>query len=131
MPLSKLSILVVEDDSRISRIVRDALEKSFPHVRVEIAGSAAKAQTICQKFPPSWIVWDGAANERGTTAEYAACIPAAQWKNVLPISIDEAILAVARERGAFEPLPKKPEAMHAWADDLVLRLKKIVPKKGK
>ena len=131
MPSSKLSILVIEDDSRISRIVRDALEKSFPHARVEIAGSAAKALTICLKFPPTWIVWDGAPNERGTAAEYAACIPLNQWKNVLPISIDAAILGLAKERGALDPVPKDPNAMHAWADELVARFKKLIPKKGR
>ncbi len=131
MPFSKLSILVVEDDSRISRIVRDSLEKGFPHARVEIAGSASKAKMICEKFPPTWIVWDGAPNERGTTAEYAACIPIPQWKNVLPISIDPAILTLARERGALEPIPKDPKAMHTWAEGLVGRFKKLIPKKGK
>ena len=129
MPSSKLSILVVEDDSRISRIVRDSLEKAFPHARVEIAGSAAKAKTICEKFPPTWIVWDGAANERGTTAEYVACVPLNQWKNVIPISIAPEILAMAKERGALEPVPKDPEAMHAWAEGLVLKMKKLIPKK--
>jgi CheY-like chemotaxis protein len=131
MPFSKLSILVVEDDSRISRIVRDALEKGFPHARVEIAGSAAKAKTICEKFPPTWIVWDGAPNERGTTAEYAACIPLNQWKNVIPISIDAAILGLAKERGALDPIPKDPTAMHTWAEGLVGRFKKLIPKKGR
>ena len=131
MPSSKLSILVVEDDSRISRIVRDRLQDTFPEARVEIAGSASKAKTICEKFPPTWIVWDGAANERGTTAEYIACIPANQWKNVLPISIDEGILQQAKEKGAMAPVPKQPEAMHAWADDLSAYLKKIIPPKKK
>jgi hypothetical protein len=131
MPYSKVSILIIEDDSRISRGVRDHLHILFPSARVEIAGSAAKAKTICQKFPPTWIVWDGAPNERGTTAEYIDCVPVNLWKRLIPISVDQSLLDLAKEKGALAPVPKKDEGLHTWIEELGKYFKKLIPKKGK
>jgi DNA-binding NtrC family response regulator len=129
MPHSHLSILIIEDDSRVSRLIRDTLETAYPTIRVEIAGSASKAAMICQRFRPTWIIWDGVPNERGTAAEYAQCIPLEQWKKVIPISHEPEHLELAKTRGAQEAHPKQVDHLHAWADGLLARFKKLIPKK--
>ncbi len=119
MPYSRYSLLIVEDDSRTSRHLRDHLEASLENVRIEIAGSPARARTVCEKFPPDLILWDGAPNERGTAEEYANCIPEGMWNRVLPISEGDAYLAHAHSRGALAPCPKRHEAVRAWCVDVL------------
>jgi len=128
---SKRSILIIEDDSRISRLTRDYLHECFPGMRVEIAGSAAKAKAICQQFPPALIIWDGVPNERGTREEYASCIPEVLWRKVIPISVDETILEFAKQRGALEPVPKKVDMAHAWVKELAERVRVALSSKKK
>lgn len=120
--------MIVEDDSRISRVVRTHIVEAFPTLRVEICGSAAKAKTICQKFPPSFIIWDGTANVNGTEAEFIACIPEGLWNRVIPISIDEKILATAKERGALPAIPKRLDGINPWSESVVAYLKERLPK---
>lgn len=129
MSHSKFSILIVEDDSRVSRVLHNHLEKAFPNVRVEIAGSAARAKQICEKFPPTVVIWDGAPDEHGEQEEYFACIPAELWKRVIPISSDPAILEAAQQRGAQTPLSKKNDAVNTWSEEMVNRLRPLLLKK--
>ena len=129
MAYSKFSILVVEEDSRVSRVIRDRLEKAFPEIRVEIAGSPAKAKSICTKFPPSWIVWDGACRDGAFLEDYVASVPDGLWTKVIPISCHSAALEAAKSRGALTPLSKQADALHSWSDNLVHHLKKLVPAK--
>ncbi|MFZ5806771.1 MAG: hypothetical protein ACOY3I_06160 [Verrucomicrobiota bacterium] len=129
MAHSKVSILVIEDDSRVSRVVHSHLEKAFPEARVDIAGSAARAKQVCEKFPPTFIIWDGAPNERGTTEEYIGCIPDALWKRVIPISVDAAILETAKSKGAHPPVSKKENAVNTWSEEVVAYLRPLIPNK--
>ena len=129
MSHSKFSILIVEDDSRVSRVIHHHLEKAFPNIRAEIAGSAARAKQICEKFPPTVIIWDGAPDEHGTQEEYIGCIPNDLWKRVIPISFDPAILEIAQQRGAQPPLPKKNGAVNTWSEEIVQRIRSLVSKK--
>ena len=119
MSYSKVLALVIEDDSRVSRLVRSHFEEAFPGIRVEIAGSAAKAAAICARFRPTLIIWDGTPNERGTRQEYLDCIPEAQWKATICISMTEEDQEEAQTRGARKILPKRPDGLNAWADDVV------------
>lgn len=128
---AKKSILIIEDDSRISRSLRDHLEKTLHETRVEIAGSAAKAKHLCQMFPPTFIIWDGAPNERGTQQEYEACIPDNLWSRVIPISQNEESLTFAKDKGAHTPIPKQTNAIHAWIDQVTHYLQPLVNSKGK
>jgi hypothetical protein len=102
-------------------------------MRVEIAGSASKARSICEAHPPTLIIWDGVPNERGTREEYIACVPDKLWPRVVPISADDACLAIAKEKGSKEPSPKPASGHNSWSDTLVARLKVEfgVPAKGK
>lgn len=118
VPYRRCSILVVEDDSRVSRVIRNHLEEKFDGIRVEIAGSASKARQICEKFPPNFIVWDGTPNERGTKEEYIACIPEILWNRVIPISTDADLQAVAAGKGALPALPKIPDHINSWSERL-------------
>ncbi|MFH1066970.1 MAG: hypothetical protein V1746_03630 [bacterium] len=129
MPQSKFSILIVEDDSRVSRVLHHHLEKAFPNVRVEIAGSAARAKQICEKFPPTILIWDGAPDEHGKQEEYFACVPNDLWKRVIPISPDPSILETAQQRGAQPPLPKKNGAVNTWSEEIVHRLRPLLLRK--
>lgn len=133
MPYSKTLVLVIEDDSHISRLVRTHFEKAFPSVRVEIAGSPAKAQMICERFKPHVIIWDGEPNERGTREEYAACIPDHFWKRVIPISSVAESQSHAQSKGALPALPKPQESLNAWAAQVTVAAKSILspPKPGK
>lgn len=130
MSFSKYSILIVEDDSHVSRVVRNHLEEAFPSVRVTIAGSAAKALEIASKFSPTIIIWDGAPNERGTLEEYVNCIPAELWSRVIPISVDASVSAIATSKNSHPAIPKKMQAVNSWSDELVVYIKKLIhPKK--
>ncbi|GEM_PF-2573675 len=131
MPYSKSSILVIEDDSRVSRVLRDHLEKAFPKIRVEIAGSPAKAKATCTQFPPSLIIWDGAPNERGTTEDYTNAIPASFWSRVVSISIQPELQEIAKDKGAKLAFPKHPEALNSWCDQLAVQIKPLLPKPKK
>lgn len=133
LPYSKTLVLVIEDDSHISRLLRNHFEKAFPSVRVEIAGSPAKAQMICERFKPNVLVWDGEPNERGTREQYAACIPDHFWKRVIPISTVPESQAYAQSKGALPPLPKPEESLNAWAAQVTVAAKAILapPKSGK
>lgn len=131
MAHSKCSILIVEDDSHISRVIHSHLEKAFPHIRVDIAGSAAKAKQICEKFAPTFVIWDGAPNERGTKEEYSQCIPDALWNRVIPISVDEALQAEAKGRGSHPPIPKKTDAINTWSEAVVEYLRPLVCQNSK
>lgn len=126
LPYSKTLVLVIEDDSHISRLVRNHFEKAFPKVRVEIAGSPAKAQMICEKFKPQVIIWDGEPNERGTREEYSACIPDIFWKRVIPISSEPENQATAQAKGALPPLPKPAESLNAWAAQVTVAAKALL-----
>ena len=128
---SKRSILIIEDDSRISRGLRDHLEKTFPSMRVEIAGSASKAKHICQVFPPSFIIWDGTPNERGTQQEYEECIPDNLWNRVIPISQSEDSLTFAKNKGAHPPVSKQNNAIHAWVEQVTTFLQSLQNSKNK
>ena len=128
---AKKSILIIEDDSRISRGLRDHLEKKFNETRVEIAGSATKAKHICQLFPPSFIIWDGAPNERGTQQEYEECIPDKLWPRVIPISQNETSLSFAKNKGAHSPIPKQNQAIHAWIEQVAEYLRPLLNSKNK
>lgn len=131
MPYSKFSLLVIDEDSRVSRLLRDRIESAFPQMRVEIAGSAAKALAICSRFPPSWIVWDGLPREGCPLDEYLNCIPAPLWPKVIPISSSSAALDAAKARGAQPPLSKPSEALNAWAERVVQALKPLLVAKKK
>ncbi len=132
MAHSKFSLLIVDEDCRVSRLLRDRMESAFPEMRVEIAGSAAKALAICSRFPPSWIVWDGLPREGCPLDEYLNCIPQPLWAKVIPISSDVAALEAAKARGAQEPLSKPAEALNAWSEAVVQRFKPLLaPKKKK
>lgn len=126
LPYSKTLILVIEDDSHISRLLRNHFEKAFPSVRVEIAGSPAKARMICDRFKPHIIVWDGEPNERGTREEYAACIPDIFWKRVVPISTEAENLAHAQTKGALPALSKPKESLNAWAEQVTVMVKSVL-----
>ena len=128
---ARKSILIIEDDSRISRGLRDHLEKTFIETRVEIAGSAAKAKHLCQMFPPTFIIWDGAPNERGTQQEYEECIPHELWPRVIPISQNETILDFAKNKGSHSPIPKQDHAIHAWIEQVSLYLRPLLNSKNK
>jgi hypothetical protein len=130
MPYSRFSVLIVEDDSRISRHLRDDLLAAMPSIRAEIAGSPAKAHLVCTKFPPTVIVWDGAPNARGTQEEYANCIPERLWPKVLPISVAEDLQAFAASKGAMPPCPKRQEAIGPWSDEVTKRIMTLL-KNGK
>ena len=129
MPPSKFSILIVDEDSRASRIVRDRFGKAFPEIRVEIAGSAAKASAICSRFPPSWIVWDGHPLNGVPLSHYVVCIPDPLWKKVIPVSSDPVALDAAKAKGALPPVPKQPESFHAWTEALVETVRQLIPAK--
>lgn len=129
MSYSKNSILIVEDDSHISRVVRNHLEEAFQNVRVTIAGSPQKAKEVTDRFQPDFIIWDGAPNERGTTEEYINCIPATLWPKVLPISVDTKLLDIAKERGAHAPISKREKAINSWSEEIVAYIKSRLPKK--
>lgn len=131
MAHSKVSVLVIEDDSHVSRVVCSHLEKAFPGVRVDIAGSAARAKQICEKFSPTYIIWDGAPNERGTQEEYVGCIPDALWNRVIPISVDNAILEIAKGKGAHPPVSKKETAVNTWSEEVVAYLRPLIIKPKK
>lgn len=128
---AKRSILIIEDDSRISRGLRDHLEKTFQSMRVEIAGSAEKAKHICQVFPPSFIIWDGTPNERGTQQDYEQCIPDNLWNRVIPISQNEASLTFAQNKGAHPPISKQNHAIHAWVEQVTTFLQSLQNSKNK
>jgi DNA-binding NtrC family response regulator len=119
-------VLVIEDDSHISRLLRNHLEKAFPNIRVEIAGSPSKAKMLCEKFKPQLIIWDGQPNERGTREEYAACIPDDLWKKTVPISVDPDTQSWAQSKGAHPPIAKPNEALNAWAAQLVTFTKPLL-----
>jgi chemotaxis response regulator CheB len=131
MPHSKFSILIVEDDSHISRVLNSHLEKAFPNARVDTAGSAARAKQICEKFTPTFIIWDGAPNERGTLEDYLNSIPDHLWERVIPISVDSQIASAARQKGSHSPVPKKEDAVNTWAEEVVETLTPLVSKKKK
>ncbi|PTY00727.1 hypothetical protein DB346_14000 [Verrucomicrobia bacterium LW23] len=69
------------------------------------------------------IIWDGVPNERGTREEYIACVPDKLWPRVVPISADEACLAVAKEKGAKPAFPKPETGHNSWSDNLIAKLK--------
>ncbi|MEZ5405951.1 MAG: hypothetical protein R3F23_07215 [Verrucomicrobiia bacterium] len=123
---AKKSILIIENDSRLSRGLRDHLEKTFHETRVEIAGSAAKAKHICQMFPPNFILWDGTPNEHGSQEEYEQCIPENLWSRVIPISENETHLTFAKNKGSHAPIPKQNHAIHAWVDQVTHYLNPLV-----
>lgn len=127
MPYSKALVLIVEDDSRVSRQIRHELEKAFANIRVEIAGSPPKAHTICERFKPDLIFWEGIPHQHGTRQEFLDCIPADQWKNVVPISADQECLREAKERGALSPHAKQEGHIHHWCEELVRVVKKTFP----
>lgn len=131
MAFSKYSILIIEDDSHVSRVLRHHLEQVFENVRITVAGSAQKAREITEKFPPDVILWDGVPNERGTLEEYLNCIPQELWPRVTPISTDPEILKIAQERGARPPVCKKEDAVNKWSEEMVIYLKKLMPRKKK
>jgi ActR/RegA family two-component response regulator len=131
MAYSKFSLLIVDEDCRVSRLLRDRMESAFPQMRVEIAGSAAKALAICARFPPSWIVWDGLAREGCSLDEYLNCIPQRLWPKVIPISSDAAALEAAQARGAQQPLSKPTESLNAWAEAVVQKFKPLLGAKRK
>lgn len=79
---------MIEDDSRVARVLRQHSEREFSNLRVEVAGSAQRARSVCEKFPSSLILWGGSPKECGTWEEYAICIPDEQWERVIPISAD-------------------------------------------
>lgn len=128
---SKL-LVVVEDDSRVSRVVRDELEGAFPGWRVEIAGSAAKAKMFCERFHPALVIWDGLPNERDTLEAYVEAIPDEVWPRTVVISGDGACQEVAKRKGARACLPKEEDALHSWAERLVEYIRsQMRPRKGK
>jgi hypothetical protein len=132
VPQSKLSILIVEDDCHISRVVRNHFEETFPEIRVTIAGSAAKAKQLLDKFQQSFIIWDGASNGNGSEKEYMECIPAAQWNRVIPISTDAKHHEFAKSKGAqHPPIPKKHDAINSWSESIVHYVKSQIPSKKK
>jgi hypothetical protein len=104
------------------------LEAAFAGARVEIAGSAIKAKQICEKFPPTIIIWDGIPDEHGTREEYVNCIPTNLWNHVLPISNDEESLAFAKSKGSHPPLPKQTKGVNTWSDAVVTYLKSVLKK---
>lgn len=132
MAYSKVLVIVVEDDSRVSRLIRTHFEEAFPEIRVEIAGSAAKARMMCEKFKPTLVIWDGVPNERGTRQEYADCIPDDIWNRTICISADAECQAHARLKNARKIMPKDPEALNSWADDVATYVKSALrPRKGR
>ncbi len=130
MAHSKYSLLIVDEDCRVSRLLRDRLEKAFPEMRIEIAGSTAKARAICSRFPPTWIVWDGLARKGCPLEEYVACIPDVLWKKVIPISSDPAAREAAQAKGALPAVPKPAEALNGWAETVAGAVKKLLPSKN-
>ena len=130
--MSKVSILIVEDDSHISRVAHAHLEKAFPDARVDTAGSAARARQVCEKFSPTFIVWDGTPNERGTLEDYINSIPDGLWERVIPISVDPGIQETAKSKGAAHPaIPKKEDAVNTWAEEIVAYLRPLMQNKKK
>lgn len=128
---SKFSILIVEGDSHVSRVLRNHLEESFPLVRVEIAGSPKKANQICLKFPPTVIIWDGLEDANGTRQEYIDAIPNDQWSRLIPVSPDADVLAVAKEKGAMEPVPKIADKLNTWSENMAIAIRPLLQKKKK
>ncbi len=132
LPYSKNLILVIEDDSHVSRLVRNYFEQAFPEIRVEIAGSTAKARMICERFNPQVIIWDGEPNERGTREDYAICIPDAFWRRVISISVDTESQDWAKSKGSTLSIPKPKESLKAWAGQLANSAKQLLsPSKSK
>ena len=127
MSHSKYSILIVENDCHVSRVVHSHLEKAFPNVRVEIAGSSGRAKQICEKFPPSFIIWDGAAGANGQKDEYVHCIPDALWSRVIPISNDNSLVEIAKGKGAHAPIPKADQGVNSWSEKVVEYLRPLMP----
>lgn len=131
MPYSKLSILIVEDDSHTSRVVRNHIHEKYPNIRVEIAGSATKARQVCSKFPPTIIIWDGSGNEHGTREEYIEAIPDDQWARVIPISTEQELQEAATKKGSHPPIPKRMDALNHWSEDIASFIKPLLSKKKK
>ena len=96
-------------------------------MRIEIAGSAAKAKMICSRFPPSWIIWDGHPRPGCPLQEYLASVPDALWPKVIPTSVDSAALDAAKAKGALEAVSKQTDCLHTWSDRLAEALQKRVP----
>jgi len=123
--------MIIEDDSHVSRVVRNHLEENFENIRVTIAGSPQKAREVLEKFPPHFIIWDGVTNSQNSSEQYINCIPTALWSRVIPISGKEDLHNIAKERGAHPPIPKKTDGINSWSEEIVNYIKPRLPKKKK
>lgn len=123
--------MIIEDDSRVSRVVRNHLEENFENIRVTIAGSPQKAREMLEKFPPTFIIWDGTSNAQISSEQYINCIPTELWQRVIPISASEDLQKLAQEKGSHPPLPKKTDGINSWSEGIVNYIKPRLPKKKK